>query len=87
MKHLTFLIIIYFLFGEYRLKGSGVWSDEGCRLYRNQSLQKSKPIITCECNHLTTFAVIQRKPIPGKVSAQLPPLLLSLLPVFFSENF
>jgi len=55
------------------IKGSGTWSQEGCRLYKNgskyesESDQVSESTITCECDHLTTFAVIQRK-IPATKS-------------------
>ena len=55
------------MFWCFRLKGRGTWSQEGCRLYQNgskyesESDQVSESTITCECDHLTTFAVIQRK--------------------------
>lgn len=31
------------------------WSDEGCRLVTNET---TKDVTTCECDHLTLFAVM-----------------------------
>ena len=42
------------MFWQPEIAGS-VWSDEGCRLVPEQT---TKFVTTCECDHLTLFAVM-----------------------------
>ena len=59
LNHMSYFLYIDVHF-EFRLATSvpgvlGSWSSEGCKLSENQ---KYKGFITCECNHLTNFALL-----------------------------
>ena len=41
--------------------GLGDWSSNGCRLVRDNATEDS---VTCECNHLTNFALLLVRDIP-----------------------
>eukprot|EP00479_Gromia_sphaerica_P010797 TRINITY_DN508_c0_g2_i1.p1 TRINITY_DN508_c0_g2~~TRINITY_DN508_c0_g2_i1.p1 ORF type:complete len:371 (+),score=21.91 TRINITY_DN508_c0_g2_i1:676-1788(+) len=39
------------------------WSDEGCKVLKVETLENGDRIASCECTHLTGFAILQNSPI------------------------
>ncbi len=67
-------LIILFCTRSYR----GSWSVDGCRLAMVSSGEKTDTRIACECDHMTNFAVIERRPIGGQVGSSKPLSIVGL---------